>query len=162
MALLPAAAIAALLSAGQTSGPGACAASLSPSDRAAIEATIQKYRTAWLAGDAEGVMSTLTGEAVLLPPQGAKPVVGAGAIRAWWWPPGAPPTTVTRLDITIEETGGDCQVGHVRGRDEVRWLGAGGKERGNSGTYLNVMKKQPDGRWLISHHMWDDDPSARR
>ncbi len=30
------------------------------------------------------------------------------------------------------------------------------KTYGHPGTYLNVLRKLPDGSWRISHHMWDD------
>ena len=30
----------------------------------------------------------------------------------------------------------------------------------NVGTYLMVLRRQPDGEWRISHRMWDD-PIAR-
>jgi len=142
-----------------------CPASLSAQDATAIKATIEKYRTSWLAGDADGVLGTFTDDAVLLPAQGGAPVVGREAIRKYWWPAGGPPTTITRLEITYEDVGGDCRIGYARGRDEVGWTledhGAA-KSHGNSGTYLNVMRKRPDGSWRISHHMWDDDPRLRR
>ncbi len=81
---------------------------LTEHDRTSIRNVIEKYRTSWLAGDAEGVMSTFTEDAVLLPAQGSAPVVGREAIRKYWWPAGAPPTTVTKLNITYEEMGGEC------------------------------------------------------
>src|SRR5215468_552960 len=76
-------------------------------DRTSIRNVIEKYRTSWLAGDAEGVMSTFTEDAVLLPAQGSAPVVGRDAIRKYWWPAGAPPTTITKLNITYEEMDGE-------------------------------------------------------
>jgi ketosteroid isomerase-like protein len=130
-------------------------------DAAGIRATIARYRERWLAGDAEGVMATFTREPILLPPGSAPPFVGQTAVRGFWFPPG-PATKVTRLDITVEEVGGDCKVGWARGLDAVEWAGTGGAIHGNAGTYLNVMQKGADGVWRISHHMWDDDPKRRR
>lgn len=138
---------------------------LTEQDRTAIRSVIEKYRTSWLAGDAEGVMSTLTEDAVLLPAQGSAPVVGREAIRKYWWPAGSPPTTITKLNITYEEIGGECGTAYARGRDEVGWTieeNGAKKSYGNSGTYLNVMKRLPDGSWRISHHMWDANPSKRQ
>ena len=134
-------------------------ATLSGKDAAAVRATIEAYRAAWLAGDEEAVLKTLTDEAVLLPPHASPPVVGRSAIKKYWWPDDAPPTKVTKLNITIEEIGGSGAVAYARGRDEVAWSF---EQRGttethaHAGYYLNIMRKLPDGTWRISHHMWDD------
>jgi uncharacterized protein (TIGR02246 family) len=138
---------------------------LTEQDRTAIRSVIEKYRTSWLAGDAAGVMSTFTDDAVLLPAQGSAAVVGREAIRRYWWPAGGPPTTITKLNITYEQIGGECGIAYARGKDEVGWTieeNGTKKNRGNSGTYLNVMRRLPDGTWRISHHMWDDDPTKRQ
>ncbi len=142
-----------------------CKSALTENDRTAIRNVIEKYRMSWLAGDAEGVMSTLTEDAVLLPAQGSAPVVGREAIREYWWAAGGPPTTITKLNLTYEEIGGECRTAYARGRDEVGWTieeNGTKKSHGNSGTYLNVMRRLPGGSWRISHHMWDHDPSKRQ
>jgi len=136
-----------------------CSPTLSEKDAAAVRGVIEAYRTAWLRGDAHGVMATLTADAVLLPAHGAKPVIGTDAITKYWWPGGGPTTTITKLDITVEQVGGDCRVAHAHGRDDVAWtVEENGTTRtyGHPGTYLNVFKRQADGSWRISHHMWDD------
>ena len=128
-------------------------------DKQAIRAVVEKYRTSWLAGDAAGVQSTFAEDAVLLPHHGDPPVVGLKAIQQYWWPAGAPPTPITKLEITTEDFGGDCQVAFVRGHDSVSWTQQEGSKTvsyTNSGTYLNVMKKLRDGSWRIWQHIWDD------
>ena len=30
-----------------------------------------------------------------------------------------------------------------------------------TGVFLNVLRKQADGEWKLSHHMWDDAISKR-
>jgi uncharacterized protein (TIGR02246 family) len=136
-----------------------CSPTLSPADATAVRGVIDAYRTAWLRGDAKAVMDTLTADAVLLPAHGARPVVGADAIKKYWWPSGGPPTTITKLDITVEQVGGDCQIAYAHGRDDVAWTiqeGGTTKTFGHPGTYLNVFRRMSDGSWRISHHMWDD------
>ncbi len=150
-----------LLLAGAAARPESpeCEATLSERDAAAIRGVIEAYRTSWLRGDEKGVLETFTPDAVLLPAHGAVPVVGIAAIQSYWWPPEAPPTAITKLEITTEGLQGDCRIAHVYGRDDVAWTtvekGAT-KRSGHPGTYLNVMRKMPDGSWRISRHMWDD------
>ncbi len=138
-----------------------CGASLSAQDVQAVRGVIEAYRTAWLRGDAQGVLDTFTSDAVLLPAHGAEPVAGTAAITKYWWPPDGPPTKITKLDITTDDVGGDCRMAYAHGRDEVGWTVTENgvtKTHGHRGTYLNVLKKLPDGSWRISHHMWDDAP----
>jgi uncharacterized protein (TIGR02246 family) len=134
---------------------------LSADDEKAIRTTIEAYRTMWLANDVKGVLNTFTDDAVLLPAHGAPAVVGMSAIEKYWFTPGGPPTTITKLDITVEQVSGNGTLAFARGLDTVAWtVTQNGVTRRHShpGTYLNVMKKMPDGAWRIQVHMWDDGP----
>ena len=136
---------------------------LGPADEKAIRATIESYRTAWLANDAKGVLKTFTDDAVLQPAHGAPAIVGIGAIEKYWFAPGGPPTTITKLDITVDQVSGNARLAFARGLDIVAWtMTQTGVTRRYShpGTYLNVMKKLPDGTWRIQVHMWDDGPQT--
>jgi uncharacterized protein (TIGR02246 family) len=137
---------------------------LSPNDRTLIRRTVETYRTAWLAGDAQGVLRTLTEDCVLLPAGGASPVQGIDAIRKYWWPAGGPPTRVTRLDITVDGLSGNAEIASSYGRDDVAWTTEeNGKvsAQGHPGTYLNVYRKLPSGEWRIARHMWGDGPPGK-
>jgi ketosteroid isomerase-like protein len=49
----------------------------------------------------------------------------------------------------------------ARGVDGVAWTvtqNGATRRHSHSGTYLNVMRKLPDGSWRIQAHMWDDGP----
>ena len=132
-------------------------------DENAIKATIEAYRVTWLANDAKGVLKTFTDDAVLLPAHGTPAVVGIAAIEKYWFAPGGPTTTITGLDITIDQISGNSALAFVRGLDRVAWtITQGGGTHGHShpGTYLNVMKKMADGSWRIQVHMWDDGPES--
>jgi ketosteroid isomerase-like protein len=97
-------------------------------------------------------MATFTDDSVLMPAQGSTPAVGREAIRKYWWPASGPKTTITKLNITYEEIGGECGTAYARGRGEVGWTieeSGTRKSHANSGTYLNVMRRLPDGSWLI-------------
>src|ERR1051325_8790852 len=69
--------------ASQTTRPRTSPSTLSPSDVDAVRRVTQAYRDAWLANDPERVMSTLLGDAVLLP-SGLGPIEGHDAIRRFW------------------------------------------------------------------------------
>lgn len=135
------------------------ASSLSASDVAEIKQVHQKYEQMWLKGDANGVRSLFTDDCVLFPPHGDKPKVGKKAMNEFWFPPDAPPTQITKLVVTPQDIGGDGQIAYVWGTDEVAWTTVAEGENTTSshaGIFLNVLKKQSDGHWKISHHMWDD------
>jgi uncharacterized protein (TIGR02246 family) len=124
-------------------------------DRAAVEKVLDRYVAAWLAGDAEGVMRTLSADAVLIPHHGLPPVVGAKAIRAWWWPPNAPETTIHSFVLTHDEIGGSPAFAFARGTQALEWT-TGDKRSSNKGNHLTLLRKEPDGKWRITHQMWGD------
>ena len=140
--------------------------SLTKPDEAAIRKTIEAYRQSWLKGDSAGVLATFTEDAVLLPHHGDPPVRGMTSIRAYWFPSSPPQkTTITGLDITIDEINGDGSIAYAWGHDTVSWTtgeGASAQKWTNAGTYLNVMRRMPDGTWRIQAHMWDDPANVRR
>lgn len=140
--------------------------SLPRTDELAIRQTLEAYRQSWLKSDPAGVLATFTEDAVLLPHHGDPPVRGMTNIRAYWFPPSPPQaTTITGLELTIEEIRGDGSVAYVWGHDTVSWTtgsGASATKWTNAGTYLNVMRRMPDGSWRIQAHMWDDPANARQ
>jgi uncharacterized protein (TIGR02246 family) len=135
--------------------PGA----LSSEDVAAIRQVHKQYEDTWLKGDADGVRALFTDDCVLFPPHADTPRIGKKGLNEFWFAPDAPPTTITKLVVTIQSVGGDGQIAYVWGTDEVAWTTAqNGKTTTSShfGRFLNVLQKQPNGTWKISHHMWDD------
>ena len=145
----------------------ACRAGSPPLDTSAdlrgLEAVNDAYRAAWLAGDSAAVLRLFTPEAVLLPHHGDPAVVGQEAIRAFWWPPASPPTTVTSLDITTDGAEASGDRGVLWGRFTLAFsFEAEGRRQSmrNAGTYLMVLRRTPDGEWRITHRMWDDPVAA--
>jgi len=141
----------------------ACRSSASRQDSAgdvrSLRAVNDAYRTAWLAGDSAAVLRLFAPDAVLLPHHGDPPVVGLQAIRAFWWPPEAPPTTVTGMDITTDGAEASGHRGIVWGRFSLAFsFEVDGQRRSlrNAGTYLMVLRRATDGGWRITHRMWDD------
>jgi len=137
----------------------AAASSLSQADIAKIKDVHKKYEEVWLKGDADGVRALFTEDCVLLPPHADKPRLGQQGLNEYWFPPNAPSTKITKLVVVPESIGGDGQIAYVWGTDEVAWTTEqNGKttSAAHKGIFLNVLKKQPNGDWKLSHHMWDD------
>ena len=91
----------------------------SPDDIMKITRVHRQYEEFWLKGDSNGVRSLFTDDCVLLPHHGDPPVVGMNQLNAFWFPPGAPPTTVTKLKLTIQNVGGNVEIAYAWGTDEV-------------------------------------------
>src|SRR5215469_14390724 len=132
---------------------------LSAEDVSKIREAHKKYEEAWLKGDADGVRTLFTEDCVLLPPHADKPRVGQKGLNEFWFPPNAPPTKIIKLVLVPENIGGDGQIAYAWGTDEVAWTTEQNGQTPTSshkGIFLNVLKKQPNGEWKFSHHMWDD------
>jgi uncharacterized protein (TIGR02246 family) len=141
----------------------ACAPARARQDNAGdltrLKAVNTAYRVAWLAADSAAVLRLFAPDAVLLPHHGDPPVVGLDAIREFWWPAGAPPTTVTALDLTSDGATVDGDQGVLWGRFALSFsFETEGRARSmrNAGTYLMVLRRGADGEWRITHRMWDD------
>jgi uncharacterized protein (TIGR02246 family) len=135
---------------------------LSATDVDAIRRTCEGFRDAWLRNDAAGVMRLLTADVVIMPHHGVRPREGAQAVRAFWWPKGATPATVTRFEHEHDEIGGDGSFAFVRGRATIEYTWAPAQELRlfrNVGTTLTLLRRVESGEWLISHRMWDDPPT---
>ena len=138
---------------------------LSAQDIAKIKQVHEEFEAAWLKGDPDGVRGLFTEDCVLLPHHGERPRIGKKEMDEFWFPTDGPPTTVTKLKVTLKSIGGDGETAYVWGMHEVAWTTVqNGKaaSSSNQGTFLNILKKQPDGIWKISHHMWDDPIGQQR
>jgi uncharacterized protein (TIGR02246 family) len=127
---------------------------LSDRDRAAVLGVTQEYRDAWLANDPARVIATLTPDAVLLP-SGLSPIQGTTAINAFWFP-ATPVTRVVGMDLTVRDLQGDGNVAIVRGDGTLTYTLDGGPPVTQRSWFVNVLKKQPDSRWLIAQRAWSD------
>jgi uncharacterized protein (TIGR02246 family) len=143
---------------------GAKDSSFPPGDQKEIQAVLEQFRQGWLSGSADAVRNTFTADAVLMPHHGVPPVVGMAAITEFWWPASSVKTTITRFTQTIDEIGGEGQIAYLRGRSDVAWTienQAGAEKWQNRGNFMAVLRKQPNGKWLMSHLIWDDPPNQR-
>ena len=137
----------------------AAGSGLSDDDISKIKKVHSRYEETWLKGDADGVRALFAEDCVLFPPHADKPRIGQKGLNEFWFPPNSPKTTITKLVLTPENIGGDGQIAYVWGTHEVAWTTEqDGKTTSAShkGVFLNVLRKQADGSWKFTHHMWDD------
>jgi ketosteroid isomerase-like protein len=113
----------------------------------ALDAALQK-------DDVEGLFAHMTDDVVLMPP-GEAPVVGKAAARAWYTGLLSQYRT-TSLSFTERELLEDGKLGVVLGKHEwVLQPTAGGEPVTDRGSYIQVWKRQADGRWLFVREIWN-------
>ena len=121
-----------------------------------INEVTQTFFKAVLAKDWGTVAALYVEDAVLNPPN-HPPVKGRTAIRAWWekFPP---PTALNASYVKVE------------GRDDLAYVlatytmtivppGAPGPVN-DSGKFVEIRRRQPDGRWLIEVDIFNSDLAA--
>src|SRR5262245_34481895 len=136
-----------------------CGSKLTADDRAKIEAVHQAYSQAWLQNHEAGVLKLFADDAVIMPHHGDEPRAGKKAIKDFWFPPGVPAIKITKFELKTDEIGGNQCLAYARGHFSLAWTSeVDGTTRttSNDGTYLDLLREQPDGSWKITHHMWDD------
>ena len=128
---------------------------LSEEDMAAIRAVPEAFAQAVLAGDWATVAAGYAEDAVFMPPN--EPAVeGRAAIRVWWEASSTPFLTQFTLPPTKIDGRGD--LAYVRGTYAMTIMPEGAPEPfQESGKYVVIMQKQPDGSWLVVLDIWNSD-----
>lgn len=129
---------------------------ISETDRAAIGQVRESYRQAVLATDPAAIASVYTADGVEMPPN--MPLVqGRDAIQRR----NEPLAQVTEFQITPMETTGHGDVAFDRGSYTFTGRVEGMPEAiADTGKYLVIARKQPDGSWLIARAIWNSDLAA--
>jgi uncharacterized protein (TIGR02246 family) len=134
--------------------PAQEAGPLSEEDVAAIRAVPQSYAEAVLASDWAAVASHYTEDALRLPPN-ALPIEGRAAIQAAYE---GLPRTFTEFSSTPLEIDGRGDLAYVRGTATLTFAVEGVSEPvSDTVKYLEILRKQSDGEWLISRICWNSD-----
>lgn len=129
---------------------------------AAVLAATEAYRLAWLSDDPAAVMRTLTGDPVLLP-SGRAAIAGVAAVQSFWWPVGGPKTHIVTMQLVVDRVSVSGDIAYTRGRGELTFTvesSAGHADPPTTirSTFVNILRRQNDGRWLIAERMWNDLP----
>lgn len=131
-------------------------ATLGEQDRADIQEVTQTYMDAVNARDWDKLASTYSDGAVLMPPQ-APAVTGRESIRAFFaaFPP------ITEFNLQNVEIDGFDDLAYVRGIYTLTIAAEGQEPVADSGKYLEIRRKQPDGSWLIVRDIYNSDVPGR-
>ena len=110
------------------------------------------------AGDAAGLASLYTNDAVLMPPNQAA-VTGNQAIESWYQ------TTYDQFTIELTLAPDEVEVVGDWAFDRGTYMialtpKAGGEPTEDRGKYIMILRKQVDGSWKIARDMWSSDNPA--
>jgi ketosteroid isomerase-like protein len=95
---------------------------LTPTDVTAVQAVLADYRQAWIANDADRVMSHLSDEFTLyVPGATASTLKGKDRIRPYWFPPSDTVYRITQYEITDPETHGGGRYAVAQGTSALAW-----------------------------------------
>jgi uncharacterized protein (TIGR02246 family) len=126
---------------------------LSEADRVAIRAATDSFVAHQRARRDSATAELFSEDARFMPPHGGI-TEGRPAIRAWLaaFPPMA---NFTLTPIEIEGRG---DLAYVRGTFSYTLVGADGHQIGEDrGKYLEIRRKQPDGKWLMTIDIYNSD-----
>ena len=126
---------------------------LSEEDVAAITASTDVFAEAVMAGDWAALAALFTEDVVFMFPNG--PVVdGRVAMHELLEP--FPP--FTHFEATIVQIDGRGDLAFVRASYSETYIFEGMSEPiHDTGKYVQIRRKQPDGKWLIAVHIWNSD-----
>jgi ketosteroid isomerase-like protein len=129
---------------------------LSPDDVAAVRMATDRYVQAALAGDWDRWAALSTDSAVFLQPNGT-PIEGRPALRRWI-------TAFSGLDSfssTVLEVEGQGDLAVSRGTYAFVLGPQAAGSAVDTGKFLTVWRRQPDGAWRISRNIWNSDRVAQ-
>jgi ketosteroid isomerase-like protein len=127
---------------------------LSEADVAAIRSLMGSYEQAVLAGDGDAAVALWAEDVVRMPPN-ALVIAGRAAmldeLRARTY-------TVTQFEQSLQEIDGRNGVAYIRGPYSITVTLPGFPEPVvDTGKSLAILRKQPDGSWLITIACWNSD-----
>jgi len=146
------AAVLAFLASAACAAPAAAPAGLSAADRAAIQQVTTEFVQNVRAANFAAVGALYTADGALLPPNGPA-VTGRAAIQAFLesFPP------ITDFNLTEVTVDGSGDVAFVHGTYSMTLTMPDGMSMSDSGKSIEIRRRQADGRWLITHDIFNSD-----
>ena len=140
----------------------ACGSSTPPDTRAADEKVIRDLEAQWSrtasSKNVDGTVAYYTDDAALLPPN-APIADNKQAIRASWASLLAPGTSVS-WEATRVEVSRSSDLAYTQGTYQAKFKDAQGKPVSDHGKYVEVWKKQADGKWKVVSDIYNSDVAA--
>ena len=126
-------------------------AGLSDEDVAAIRQSNADAVRTIPAADWDAWVEFYTPDAVILPPNGAA-VTGPDAMKAW----AEEFPALADMSTSILEIDGQGDLAFVRGTYSMTFAGEG-EPAVDTGKYIEIWRKQPDGSWRIVRDIFNSD-----
>ena len=124
-------------------------------DESALNALVADFMVALNASDADAMAALYAPNGRRMPPNGP-PIVGREAIRQNI----AQTFEVSDLEVQIqvEETQFSGELAYVQGTFALGVIPKDGSRRTDSlGNWMRLMRREPDGRWLVAYELWNLD-----
>ena len=134
-------------SAGQTSAQRAVL-------QAGVDSAAGRLLTALRADAPDSLLALMADDVIIMPPN--EPVLrGKAAVRAWY-EQFVKQMRTSSLNVTDRELliGGDYAT-EVAGFEWTLTPVAGGPPVTDRGSYMQIWRRQPDGRWVFSREVWN-------
>ena len=126
-------------------------------DGKAWAGTTERWAHDWNAKDLDHVMAAYAADAVFLTATGAR-VTGRAQISEVFKKAFATVTTDLRLHAVSADASGDFAF---ESGDYEESIASETGRRELKGSYVTILKRGSDGKWLIVHHVWTEAPAAR-
>ncbi|MBI1344571.1 MAG: DUF4440 domain-containing protein [Terrimonas sp.] len=107
--------------------------------------------------DAVAAANCYTEDATILPPNEA-PVTGRANIRQYW--EGAIAAGAFDVAVATLSTGSNGDLGYEVGRFQMSTKDSSGKVMTERGKYIELLKRDKDGKWRSTHGIWNTDTLA--
>jgi ketosteroid isomerase-like protein len=136
----------------------------SPSESAGnikpVERTLRDLDAQWskaaAAKDVEQTVAYYSDDAIVLPPNTTRATTAETIRNVWKELLAAPGLTISWKPMKVELSQ-SADMGCVSGTYELTMNDPAGRPINDRGKYLEVWKKQPDGKWKCSADMWNSD-----
>jgi ketosteroid isomerase-like protein len=132
-------------------------ATLSETDLAAVRNTLEDYRQAWLAGDAERVLSHVSDSIMMFVPGTVGTIAGKQALRAFWFPASDTVYPIRKYEISKQQVYGGGDIAVVQGHSALAWETVVRDSVHSSATsmseFLTSLRRE-NGQWRIFRQMY--------
>ncbi len=129
-------------------------------DTKAIEQALRDLDAQWSAAagtkDLEKTIAFYSGDAIVLPTN-APAATTKEAIRNTWKDLLASPGLAISWKTTKVEVAKSGDIAYTTGTYELTMNDASGKPAPDHGKYVEVWKKQADGKWKVAADIWNSD-----